>query len=142
MKTIQLISIAPVSLLFVQIKLFSMTQLTLTAYYFEYFEGSIVRLDFIFINVHLLHTYIHNWSLQPFCQDYDLVSHTTYAGCVNFIYKWLELHFKVDFERQIFETNIYPQRFCQKSAERKSPKKCFHIFVLLSNLRFELGPYV
>ena len=26
-----------------------------------------------------IHTYIHNWSLQPFSQDYDLASHTTYV---------------------------------------------------------------
>ena len=31
-----------------------------------------------------IHTYIHNWSLQPFSQDYDLVSHATYVVCVNF----------------------------------------------------------
>ena len=28
---------------------------------------------------------LHNQSLQPFCQDYDLVSHTIYVVCVNFI---------------------------------------------------------
>ena len=28
--------------------------------------------------------YMHNSSLQPFGQDYDLVSHTTYVVCVNF----------------------------------------------------------
>ena len=33
------------------------------------------------------------------------------------------------------------QSFCQKSAERKSPKSDFHIFVLMSDLGFELGPY-
>ena len=32
----------------------------------------------------------------------DLVSHTTYVVCVNFIYKWRALQFKVDSERQIF----------------------------------------
>ena len=26
----------------------------------------------------LLNTYIHNWSLQPFIQDYGLASHTTH----------------------------------------------------------------
>ena len=36
---------------------------------------------------------IHNWSLQPLNQDYDLTSHTTY---VNF--------YAVDSERQIFES--------------------------------------
>ena len=32
----------------------------------------------------------------------DLVSHTTYIVCVNFIHKCWELQFKVDSERQIF----------------------------------------
>ena len=45
----------------------------------------------------------YNWSLQPFSQDYDLVSHTTYVVCVNFIHEWWDLQFKVDSERQIFE---------------------------------------
>ena len=29
--------------------------------------------------------YIHNWSLQPFSQDYDLASHTTYVEYVTFV---------------------------------------------------------
>ena len=32
----------------------------------------------------------------------DLVSHTACVVCVNFIHKWRDLHFKVEFERQIF----------------------------------------
>ena len=32
-------------------------------------------------------TYIHNWPLQPFSQDYGLVSHTTHVVCVNFIHE-------------------------------------------------------
>ena len=32
----------------------------------------------------------------------DLVTHTTYLVCVNFIHKWRNLQFKVDYERQIF----------------------------------------
>ena len=48
-------------------------------------------------------------------------------------------------ERQIvaklFHGNfIYSQSFCQQSAERKRPKKYFHIFVLMTDLGFELGP--
>ena len=30
--------------------------------------------------------YIHNWSLQPFSQHYDLASHTIYVVCINFIH--------------------------------------------------------
>ena len=53
----------------------------------------------------------------------------------------VDLQFEVDSERQIFfwETFhgnlIYSQSFCQKSAERKSPKKSFLYFVLISGLR-------
>ena len=35
-----------------------------------------------------LHTYIHNWSLQLFSQDYGLASFTTDIVCVNF-YTWV-----------------------------------------------------
>ena len=77
-------------------------------------------------------TYIHNWSLQSYSQE--VVSHETYVVCVNFIHKRRDLQFKVDSERQIFwETfhgnSICSQSFCQKSAERKSPKKYFSYFV-------------
>ena len=47
-------------------------------------------------------TYIHNWSLQPFSQDYDLYS-ITHLVCVNFIHVWWDLQFKVKTEHQIFE---------------------------------------
>ena len=32
----------------------------------------------------------------------DLVSHTTYVVCVNFIHKWQNIQFQVDSELQIF----------------------------------------
>ena len=63
------------------------------------------------------------------------------------MHEWRNLQFEVDSERQIFE-KLYMEilftlkSFCQKSADRKSPKKYFHIFVLMSDLGFELGPYV
>ena len=37
------------------------------------------------------HKYIQNWPLQPFSQDYVLVSHATYVVCVNFICDWRDL---------------------------------------------------
>ena len=43
--------------------------------------------------------FFFNWPLQPFSQDIDLVSHTIYVVCVNFIHKWWDLQFKVDSER-------------------------------------------
>ena len=85
--------------------------------------------------VSMLNTYIHNWSLQRFSQDYGLASHTTHAVCVNFIRNWGDdLHFNVDSERQIFQKlfhgrSIHSQSFCQKSVERKSPKKYFSHFI-------------
>ena len=33
----------------------------------------------------MLHTYIHNWPLQPFSQDYGLASYTAHVVCVKFI---------------------------------------------------------
>ena len=77
--------------------------------------------------------YIHNWSLQPLSQDYDLVSHNTYVMCVNFIHEEHELHFKFGCELLIFE-KIFMEifyissKFFQQSAERKPPKKYFNIF--------------
>ena len=50
-----------------------------------------------------IHTYIHNWSLQPFGQDHSLASHTTHIVCDNFTCEWWDLQFKVDSDRQIFE---------------------------------------
>ena len=88
-----------------------------------------------------LHTYMighYNRSVRII----DLVSHTTYFVCVNFIYKWRNLQFKVGSEWQIFwrtswQFYFYSQSFCQKSAERKSSKKYFLYFVLMSGLELE-----
>ena len=52
-----------------------------------------------------LHT-IHNWSLQPFSQAYDLASHTTHVVCVNFMRECLTV-FNVDSERQIVLRNFF-----------------------------------
>ena len=87
-----------------------------------------------------MHTYIHNWSLQPSVRNIDLVSHTAYVVCVNFVHKWRDLQFKVDSERQIFwetfslQVFIYSQSVCPKSAKKKSPKKYFSYFVIMSGL--------
>ena len=47
------------------------------------------------------HTYITG-HYNPSVSISDLVSHTTYVVCVNFIHKWRDLQFKVDTKRQIF----------------------------------------
>ena len=43
------------------------------------------------------YTYIHNWPLQTFSQDYGLTSHTFHVVCVNFIREWRDLHLNVEF---------------------------------------------
>ena len=44
---------------------------------------------------------------NPSVRIIELVSHTTYVVCVNFIHKWRDLHFKVDSERQIFFEKLF-----------------------------------
>ena len=83
-------------------------------------------------------TYIHTYIIgyyNPSVRIIDLVSHTTYVvKNVNFINKQRELQFKVDCELQIFFEKLFMASlftvtsFCQKSAERKSPKKYFFFF--------------
>ena len=96
---------------------------------------------------HVLYTYIIG-HYNPSVRFIDLVSHTTYVVCVNFIHKWQNLQFKVDSERKIFwETFhgsllIYSQRFCPESAERTSPKKYFSYFVFMSGLGLEPWLYI
>ena len=81
------------------------------------------------------HTYIHNWPLQPFSQDYCfLVSHTTYVVWVNFIHKWSTPNDRFFFEKHFMAILCSCQSFCQKSVERKSPKKYFSYLVLMSGL--------
>ena len=48
-----------------------------------------------------IHTYIIG-HYNPSVRIIDLVSHTTYVVCVNFIHKWRDLQFKVGSKRQIF----------------------------------------
>ena len=43
----------------------------------------------------------------------DLISHTTYVVCVNFIHKWRDVQFKVDCERQIFWETFHDRVFAR-----------------------------
>ena len=52
-----------------------------------------------------IHTYIIG-HYNPSVRIIDLVSHTTYGVCVNFIHKLRDLQFKVDSERQMFLRNF------------------------------------
>ena len=86
---------------------------------------------------HILKNIIDHYN--PSVRIIDLASHTTYVVCVNFIHNWWDLQFKVDSERQIFEKlftaiSFNSQSFCQISAERKSPKRYFSYFILMSDL--------
>ena len=84
-----------------------------------------------------LHTYIIGHYI-PSVRIIDLVSHTTYVMCVNFLcISGGTYSFKVDSERKIFweifhGNFIYSQSFCQKYAGWKSPKKYFSYFLLMS----------
>ena len=55
--------------------------------------------------IHGIHTYITG-HYNPSVRIIDLVSHTTYVVCVNFIHKWWDLQFNVNSERQIFLRNF------------------------------------
>ena len=50
--------------------------------------------------IHFIHTYIIG-HYNPSVRIIDIVSHSTYVVCVHFIYKWRDLQFKVNSERQI-----------------------------------------
>ena len=78
----------------------------------------------------------------------NLASHTTCVGCVNFIHKWRDLQYlkstpKDRFFWETFHGNcICFQSFCQKSVDRKYPKKYVSYFVLMSGLGLESWLYV
>ena len=90
-------------------------------------------------NTVFIHTYINNWSLQPFRQDYDLASHTSYVVCVNFIHECQYDRFSETFHGNL----INSQSSCQKSAERTEvSEKIFFHTVLMSDLGFKPWSYV
>ena len=98
-------------------------------------EGSLVRLYYLNSYLDILFPtadYIHNWSLQPFSQDYHLVSQTTYVVCFNFIHKWWDPQFKLDSERQIFEklfmAILFTLTVFAKNLFRESRRKNIFIF--------------
>ena len=67
-------------------------------------------------------SYIHNWSLQSFIQDYDLASQLVIVGVVLYFY-FLKSSFNGNF--------IYFLNFYQNFAERKSTKEYFRFDVWL-----------
>ena len=113
-----------------------------TIYLMSIEEHSFKKFNFQILHLlrplNLWNTYIHNiYIIDPSARIINLVSHSTLIVCVNFIHKWRHLQFEVDSERQIFLRNFSWQFyftlsvFCQKSAERKSPKKYFSYFILM-----------
>ena len=96
---------------------------------------------------HNSNTYIYivktNGHYSPSVRIIDLVSHTIYVVCVNFIHKRRNLQFKVDSQRQIFwETFygnfIYSQSFCQNLLRGNSRRNTVRI--LFRCLAFGTNP--
>ena len=85
-----------------------------------------------------IHTYIVG-HYNPSVRIFDLVSHTTYVVCVNFIHKWRDLQFKVDSERQIFLRN-FPWQFYLLSVFL--PEICWEEIAeeILFVFRFDVWP--
>ena len=63
------------------------------------------------VTIHASKQFLLNGHYNPSVRIIDLVSHTTYVVCVNFIHKWRDLQFKVDSERQIFEKLLMANLF-------------------------------
>ena len=84
-----------------------------------------------------IHTYIIG-HCNPSVRIMDLVSHTTYVVCVNFIHKWRDLLFKVDSERQTWETFhgnfIYSLKFLPEICWEEIAVEILFVF------RFDLWP--
>ena len=80
----------------------------------------------IHLHIHIIGRY------NPSVSIIDLVSHSVYVVCANFIHKWRgpKKRIKLFFFLGTFNGNyIYSRSFCQKS-----PKKYFLYFVLMSGL--------
>ena len=88
--------------------------------------------------------YTHIWSLQPFHQDYNLVSNTIYVVCVNICVLYVSVrtysYKSTSNEQDLFclET-LLMQVYLHSDSEI-----CWEIVVLLAlaNLEFELWPHV
>ena len=84
------------------------------------------------------HTYIIG-HYDPSIRIIDLVSHITYVVCVNFIHKWRDLQFKVDFERQIFWETFHGNfiYFARNLLRGNRRRNTFRILFLMSGLGLE-----
>ena len=85
---------------------------------------------------HAIHKYIHNWPLQLFSQDYGLAL-ILYVICGTYS---LTSTPNNRFLRNFCMTGLFnSQSFCQKSAERKSPKK-YYFNILFWCLAWNTNP--
>ena len=84
--------------------------------------------------------YIHNWPLQPFSQDYWPNFSPPLMLCVLILYISGGIYSLKSIPNDKFFLENFSWQFyllsecCQKSAERKPPKKYFLYFVLMSGL--------
>ena len=79
-------------------------------------------------------TYIHNWPLQPFSQNYGLASHTTHVVWVNFIRRIRT----TEFLRNFFKAGLFTLRVFIRNLLRGSRRRnIFHISFLMTDLGYE-----
>ena len=85
-------------------------------------------------------TYIHNWPLQHFSQNYGLASNTTHVVWVNFIHKWRNLQLKVDSEWQNFEKLFMAISLTLRDFARNLLRGCRRriVFLLISDAALRL----
>ena len=81
----------------------------------------------VMLHDEMLHTYAHNYSLQPFSFSslLDLCMIISYMIGVTNGFSRLR---KTDNRENLYGNSAYSQSFCHKPAERKSPKKYFFKF--------------
>ena len=98
----------------------------------------IFYINFTIYIIFIIHTYIHTYTIghyNPSIRIIDLVSHTTYVVCINFIRKWRDLQFKLDSEtfhgNFILLSEFLPEICLEEITEEISPKNtvfCFDVW--------------
>ena len=88
-------------------------------------------------------TYIYNWSLQPFRQDYGLASHTTHVVCVKFLYVSGGTYSLTSTPNDIFLRNFFMvvlftlRVFANNLLRGSRRRNIFHISFLTTDLGYE-----
>ena len=67
-------------------------------------------------------TYVHNTigNYNPSVRIMDLVSHTTYVVCINFIHKWWDLHFWKVFMAVLFTLRDFAKNLLKGNCQRNT----------------------